>query len=599
MNTDDGQTKTSRIEQQQQQQLTMAASAVGGGHHRRERTNRQQHTSINTGGNNYKKERFETEKRKPSFNTYDPMSKATMTMSNNNKMMSTAALSGHLHPPAVCLVPQSTLPDSKGPTSATTTVESATKDNRMTTTTRTTVMKTTTTTTDAKAPTAPFLDHTQATTPSTSTSLHSNTAVRLVPRDFGSKGTNDKLKAGKEKQKREARRLTAAQANERWRQHYGDTMTQTTTTTTGTKMTAAEANLRWTQHYGDTTAGKTPATNTVETMTKDRRESERFEWQWRDSNKDNTMTAMAQGTIAQELLKSMQELLQNSQKRWQALERLEGSGHGEDSKVVFASEKSNYGNFKIMAKDSYGKESAKKSMQDCLQEANQRWQQTYTSEASIDTKKGQLATKIARTSLEAERHRQAMTSRDTRKQSESYVREMQVSADIKRVKEEAISTNPSAISKTAVRLVPQSLGSKGIMENNQAGNELEEERQPSLDTSFGDEGNTNQPPTDPHAPGNNRGPTFHPQYMVTATQRKAYRKQTLVVRPLLVKEPTNTQSAQDSSQTKAAPTYFWTQQARGVRASYTSKSSYLLPLPWQHHSWIAPAHRKTLRQQPF
>jgi hypothetical protein len=41
------------------------------------------------------------------------------------------------------------------------------------------------------------------------------------------------------------------------------------------------------------------------------------------------------------------------------------------------------------------------------------------------------------------------------------------------------------------------------------------------------------------------------------------------------------------------------QDTRGVRALHTTQSSYLLPLPWQHHTWIAPAHRKTLRQQPF
>jgi hypothetical protein len=71
------------------------------------------------------------------------------------------------------------------------------------------------------------------------------------------------------------------------------------------KLTAAEANQRWRQHYGDTTTGNTPATSatsTVETMTRDRR-------RWASERLDNKMTVMAQGTIAQELLKSMQELL--------------------------------------------------------------------------------------------------------------------------------------------------------------------------------------------------------------------------------------------------------------------------------------------------
>jgi hypothetical protein len=659
MNTYDGQTKTSRIEQQKEE-TKMTASAVGnGGHQRRERTNNR---SIDIGGNNYKKERLETAQRKGSTHCEPHRTEMMATTGVTMKTNSTTALSGHLHTPAVCLVPQSTLPDSKGPTSETTTTTKMKATTATTTDNRTTTGNTpgttfkgntpaTTHTASRTTPKAPFFDPTQMTTSSTSTSLHSNTAVRLVPQDSGSKGTNEKLTAGKKKRaedkdapRTKTKAPTAAEANQRWRQQYGDTTTQTMTTPTDTKMTAAEANLRWTQHYGDTTAGNTPAASTVETM--------------------------------KELRKSMQELLQNSQKRRQASERLEGRGHGEDSKAAISSVKS-YGNTKIMAKDSYGKELAKKSMQDRIREANQCWQQNYTSEAS----KAELEIKIARTSkeqaeawrthqqemqssspytklreeakrstaefwkqeereelrwareqerslemlqfqmqlqenhqrleaqrsqyqqslhaLEAERHRQAKTSRDTRKQRESYVREMHISTDIKRVKEEAISTNPSAISKTAVRLVPQSFGSKGIMENNQAGNELEEETQPSLDTSFGDDRNTNQPPTAPHAPGNNRGPIFHPQYMVTVTQRKAYRKQTLVDRPLLVKEPTNTQPAKDSSPTKAIPINLWTQQARGVRALHTSKSSYLLPLPWQHHSWIAPAHRKTLRQQPF
>jgi hypothetical protein len=38
---------------------------------------------------------------------------------------------------------------------------------------------------------------------------------------------------------------------------------------------------------------------------------------------------------------------------------------------------------------------------------------------------------------------------------------------------------------------------------------------------------------------------------------------------------------------------------QGSLALPTSQSSYFLPLPWQHHAWIASPHRKTLRQQPF
>ena len=96
--------------------MMTTASAVGGGGHRRERTNRHHNASISTtGGNNYKKEPFETEQRKASFKSYDPQSKATMTMSNNK----TTTLSGSpLNDTAVGLVPQSFF-DSKGNTPAT------------------------------------------------------------------------------------------------------------------------------------------------------------------------------------------------------------------------------------------------------------------------------------------------------------------------------------------------------------------------------------------------------------------------------------------------------------------------------------------------
>jgi hypothetical protein len=55
-----------------------------------------------------------------------------------------------------------------------------------------------------------FLDRTQMPTPTTSTSI-SNKAVRLVPQNFGSKGTYDKLQAGKKKEKRQARRLATVE----------------------------------------------------------------------------------------------------------------------------------------------------------------------------------------------------------------------------------------------------------------------------------------------------------------------------------------------------------------------------------------------------
>jgi hypothetical protein len=56
---------------------------------------------------------------------------------------------------------------------------------------------------------------------------------------------------------------------------------------------------------------------------------------------------------------------------------------------------------------------------------------------------------------------------------------------------------------------------------------------------------------------------------------------------------------QASTNHVAMPTNSWLQATKGVKALHSFQSSYLLPLPWQHHAWIAPAHRKTLRQQPF
>jgi hypothetical protein len=43
----------------------------------------------------------------------------------------------------------------------------------------------------------------------------------------------------------------------------------------------------------------------------------------------------------------------------------------------------------------------------------------------------------------------------------------------------------------------------------------------------------------------------------------------------------------------------WKYHVTRIWEPLSSPSSYFLPLLWQHHAWIAPAHRKTLRQQPF
>jgi hypothetical protein len=118
MHTDKGQTQAVQNLQEQQEQhqqstMATASAVVGNGGHRRERKN-SSNSTISTGGNNYKKEPFETEQRTVSFNSDDPQSKAMMIMSNNT----TSTLSGPLKTPAVGLVPQSTF-GSKGTTPAT------------------------------------------------------------------------------------------------------------------------------------------------------------------------------------------------------------------------------------------------------------------------------------------------------------------------------------------------------------------------------------------------------------------------------------------------------------------------------------------------
>jgi hypothetical protein len=66
-----------------------------------------------------------------------------------------------------------------------------------------------------------------------------------------------------------------------------------------------------------------------------------------------------------------------------------------------------------------------------------------------------------------------------------------------------------------------------------------------------------------------------------------------------IKEEKETPEGEPLHHPKVTPAISWIQDTRGVWALHTSHPSYLLPLPWQHHAWTAPAHRKTLRQQPF
>jgi hypothetical protein len=65
-------------------------------------------------------------------------------------------------------------------------------------------------------------------------------------------------------------------------------------------------------------------------------------------------------------------------------------------------------------------------------------------------------------------------------------------------------------------------------------------------------------------------------------------------KPIMQQRPTDS-----SPQQETTPPRFWKHDTRRVRDLLTSQSPSLLPLPWQHHAWTAPAHRKTLRQQPF
>jgi hypothetical protein len=68
--------------------------------------------------------------------------------------------------------------------------------------------------------------------------------------------------------------------------------------------------------------------------------------------------------------------------------------------------------------------------------------------------------------------------------------------------------------------------------------------------------------------------------------------------PVRKSKTTNITTTTEESSPQDLKSY-WKQHTRGVRALHTFHTSYLLPLPWQHHAWTAPAHRKALRQQPF
>jgi hypothetical protein len=90
-----------------------------------------------------------------------------------------------------------------------------------------------------------------------------------------------------------------------------------------------------------------------------------------------------------------------------------------------------------------------------------------------------------------------------------------------------------------------------------------------------------------------------PQQITRISKVKYKHKSTTDIKTGKTKTKQQTTTTETSTRRKASPTTLWIQHARGIWALHASKPSYLLPLPWQHQAWIAPTHRKTLRQEPF
>jgi hypothetical protein len=155
---------------------------------------------------------------------------------------------------------------------------------------------------------------------------------------------------------------------------------------------------------------------------------------------------------------------------------------------------------------------------------------------------------------------------------------VQVVKAIKKVQGEAESTNLSAISKTAVRLVPQSSGSKGTKENKQAGNERGLDPWPRSDF-FDDGGN---------------------QFQIESMFLRKHQAHALHRKPEFPTDRVESSSVTQQGTTgKFYCEYILPANQKTLRGVSPLRSSRFLPLPWQHHAWLAPAHRKTLRQQPF
>lgn len=212
MTTDEGQTQNSRIEQQQQHQSTMMASAIGGGHQGQERINRQQNISISTGGNNYKKERFEMKHRKPCFTSYDQMTMATadVAVADGGGHQGDGGNGGHQGREKTASAMATASAVGNGGHQGRERTASAIGNGGHQGRERTTASAVGNgghegrerhsrdpfeTPTTKATPAANDNFQGQSTWPSTTTPI-SKTAVRLVPQSYGSEGTQHKLSAG-------------------------------------------------------------------------------------------------------------------------------------------------------------------------------------------------------------------------------------------------------------------------------------------------------------------------------------------------------------------------------------------------------------------
>jgi hypothetical protein len=90
---------------------------------------------------------------------------------------------------------------------------------------------------------------------------------------------------------------------------------------------------------------------------------------------------------------------------------------------------------------------------------------------------------------------------------------------------------------------------------------------------------------------------MHSHYMTTITHRKIYSNWAALGHYHHTKNSMAINTHKEQQNTNPQTPHI--QVAKGQWVLHSSQPPYLLPLPWQHHSWLSPAHRKTLRQQPF